>query len=246
MATPASQSTDRVVDILETLAAANGPMSIAEVASAMGVHRSIVYRAVQTLVNRRLVRRESDGRYALGIGLMLLATSVSQDFQEIVNAELAALADRAGASVMFVVDSGDRVECLLTAEPRNAEVHLAMRFGAFGRRRVAPESVAALAITIGRPAEAGETAELIQARRRGYVEGASTRWPGITLLAAPVYTAPGYANASVAVLYSAGSPANDPKDVLRTAATLSEYFVHARVSLPFSPGPQSGIEPALG
>lgn len=235
-----------MVDILEALAAAPGPLSTAEIATELGVHRSIVYRAVQTLAHRRLVRRETDGRYTLGIGLVLMANSVARDFQELVQAELAALADRSSSSVMFAVDSDGQTESLLTAEPRNAEVHLSLRVRGLSGHHVGSDSVAALAMRLGRPAEPGEPAAVRKARKRGYLEGPSTRWPGISLRSAPVLTAPGYANASVTVLYATGAAQIDPEDLLRTASILSEYFVQARVSLPFPAGPDSASATGIG
>lgn len=237
MATPASQGTDRVVDILEALAFAGRPLTTSDLAATLGIHRSIVYRALQTLTHRRLVHRDEDGRYALGIGLMLLANSVSKGFQEITNAELASLANATAASVMFSVESEGRVMCLLTAEPRNAEVHLSMRLSGGHIEQIERDSAPAMALLLGRPPAAVESAVLKRARKRGFIEAPSVRWPGISMLAAPVRTIEGYSNASVCLLFSTGNRDINPQAVLDTAATLSERFVHGKVSLPFEPGP---------
>ena len=48
-ASPASQTLSRGIRILEVLADARGPLTIDEIASRLGVHRSIAYRLLRTI-----------------------------------------------------------------------------------------------------------------------------------------------------------------------------------------------------
>ena len=52
---PQSQTLDRGIRILEHLATAGGPQPIADIAAALGLHRSIAYRLVRTLEAHQLV-----------------------------------------------------------------------------------------------------------------------------------------------------------------------------------------------
>ena len=57
-----SQTLSRGIRLLEMLAEAPAPMTIAELAESLGVHRSIAYRILRTLEDHRLVMRDASGR----------------------------------------------------------------------------------------------------------------------------------------------------------------------------------------
>lgn len=237
-----SQAADRLIDLLEALAAAPEPLTVGELAEKLGVHRSIVYRFLQTLTQRRIVQREADGRYSLGWGLMIMASAVSRDFQELAHAELAAVADRTRCSTFLAIEADGGFQCLVTAEPRNTDVHLSVgRLGYLGHATPDANSAPALAIYAGRPASGDEAPAVTAARARGYVVRDSMRWPGVTLLSVPVFTAPAYSAASISVLYATGSINVEQcaKVCKESADTLSEYIIRGRVELPFSPIPES-------
>ena len=70
------QSVDRALQILEILAR-EGDAGVSEIAEEMGVHKSTVSRLVGSLVNRDLVRQNSErGKYQLGFGILRLASSI--------------------------------------------------------------------------------------------------------------------------------------------------------------------------
>lgn len=70
------QSVDRALQILEILAR-EGDAGVSEIAEEMGVHKSTVSRLVGSLVNRELVRQNSErGKYQLGFGILRLASSI--------------------------------------------------------------------------------------------------------------------------------------------------------------------------
>jgi len=71
------QVLDRAVQILDVLAAAKSPLGPADLASAVGMHRSTVHRLLQVLERHRLIRKETeDAKYALGMRLFELGTQV--------------------------------------------------------------------------------------------------------------------------------------------------------------------------
>jgi len=70
------QSVDRALQILEILAR-EGDAGVSDIAEEMGVHKSTVSRLVGSLVNRELVRQNSErGKYQLGFGILRLASSI--------------------------------------------------------------------------------------------------------------------------------------------------------------------------
>jgi DNA-binding IclR family transcriptional regulator len=70
------QSVDRALQILEILAR-QGDAGASEIAEEMGVHKSTVSRLVGSLLNRELVRQNSErGKYQLGFGILRLASSI--------------------------------------------------------------------------------------------------------------------------------------------------------------------------
>ena len=65
-----SQTLDRGLTVLELLADAPDGLSITELAAALEVSRTVVYRLVNTLEQHRLVRRDSEGKARLGLAVL--------------------------------------------------------------------------------------------------------------------------------------------------------------------------------
>lgn len=102
------QSLDRALDILETLAAAGGEISLSELASHVGLHVSTVHRLLSVLVSRGYARQNApSGRYALGPHLLKLASSAvgtgQFDLRHEARPILQELADTTGETTNLVV-----------------------------------------------------------------------------------------------------------------------------------------------
>ena len=65
-----SQSVTRAASVLKLLA--ESPRSVAELAEEFGLHRSTMFRELQSLQQVGFVRRRDDGRYAVGMQLAVL------------------------------------------------------------------------------------------------------------------------------------------------------------------------------
>lgn len=79
------QSVDRAVEALEALAA-TGTASVGQVAERLDVHKSTASRILSSLASHGLVeQRDAGGTYALGFGLVRLASAVTSrlDFSQI-------------------------------------------------------------------------------------------------------------------------------------------------------------------
>ena len=195
MARPAGtvQTLDRGLRLLELLADAPDGLPVTQLASALGVHRAIVYRLLATLAAHRLVHRGEDGRFRLGTGLVRLARGVAPRLQAAAVPELGRLAEEVGATATLTVADGDEAVALAVVEPRHTLVHVAYRPGL---RHPLAVGAPGRAILLGRPPAPSDPPRLARARRRGWEMSRGEIQPGASGLAAPV---PG-ADASVGVV----------------------------------------------
>jgi DNA-binding IclR family transcriptional regulator len=208
---------DRGLQVLALLSQAREGLTVRELADALGVHRAVVYRLLTTLELRGLVRRDGDGRHRLGTGVLELARGVARDLQAAALPVLADLAEELDATAALTVADGDEAVALLVVEPTRAPMHVAYRPG---RRHPLRLGASGKAILAGRPAAAGEPAEIALARKRGYASSAGEIQPGAVGIAAPVVV-DGRADASVGAVSLApfdGSAAKAVRAAARAVA----------------------------
>ncbi|QOT16609.1 IclR family transcriptional regulator [Paenarthrobacter sp. YJN-5] len=202
---PPSQTLSRGIRALEILAAADRPLSIAELAEALGVHRSIAYRILRTLEDHSLVVRDESGRVQPGTGLAVLARGVSRNLQGAALPELTQLANTLHMTAFIAV--WDHQECvtLLTVEPRHSGPAVAQHPGT--RHPItsgAPGIAIQSAMTEERWQQMGPGVpyrpEALEARRLGYAASHDEVIAGVSSLAAPIHI-PGGRPAAIAVVY---------------------------------------------
>lgn len=197
---PHSQTLDRGLRVLEVLAAAERPMSVAEIGQEIDVHRSVVYRMIRTLEDHRLVSRGADGLCVLGLGLAALARSVNSALQSAAMPVLSDLANDVGMTAFLVVPEDNDAVTLVSVEPRRSQVHVAYRPGI---RHSIHRGAPGLAILAGRPPTADEPASVTRARSQGWAYSHGEVLSGMRSVAAPVIDRRGDVPASVAVVYVA-------------------------------------------
>lgn len=187
---PASQTLSRGIRILEILSDARAPLTIDEVATELGVHRSIAYRLLRTLEDHALVSRDASGRLALGARMAALAAGVAHDLQAEALPELTAVANELGMTCFLAVL--DREECITLAsvEPRHAIASVAQRPGARHAITVGAPSKAILAALPEAdwpvdPAPALR-AQIAEARERGYATSHDEVIPTVQAVAVPL------------------------------------------------------------
>jgi len=213
-----SRALDRGLRLLEALAAAPGGLSVTELAAALGTSRPVVYRLLEPLGARRLVRRV-DGRFRLGLGLLELAGRVAPGLAAAAEPHLRALADELGATAHLTLLDGADAVVAAAVEPAGATLHVAYRVGL---RHPADRGAAGLAILAGRPPVPGERPEVAAARERGFAVSTGELQAGAHGFAAPV-AAPGRAaEASIGLVALAplDAAAAAPR-LLRAAAALA-------------------------
>jgi DNA-binding IclR family transcriptional regulator len=202
---PASQTLSRGIRILEVLADATSPLSIAEIAAAIGVHRSIAYRLLTTLEHHRLVTRGTDGSVELGTGLAALARSVRHDLQSAALPELTALADELGMTAFVAVLEGDEAVTLISVEPRHAQAAVAHRPGTRHPIEAGAPGVAIQTLLPERERvrHAADGARATTARELGYATSHDEVIRGLSSVAVALSIV-GQPSAALAVVYVGG------------------------------------------
>ncbi|MHA6693907.1 IclR family transcriptional regulator [Homoserinimonas sp. A520] len=205
--TPHSQTLSRGIRVLEILAESTAPMTIAEVAGALGVHRSIAYRILRTLEDHGVVVRDASGALSLGPRMAALARGVSRDLQAAALPELTAAANELGMTTFMSLLDRHEVVTLVSVEPRHAHAAVAQRPGtrhplAVGAPGIAIQS--ALSETQWQAVSPGEPKrrEAADAATHGYATSHDEVIAGLQSVAVPL-TLAGHPPASVAVVYVA-------------------------------------------
>ena len=204
-----SQTLSRGIRVLELLAEAPGPLTIAELSSALNVHRSIAYRMLRTLEDHGLVVRDAAGRIRLGPRLAALARGVSHDLQAAALPELTVVANELSMTAFVAVLDHRECVTLVSVEPRSAHATVAQRPGtrhplAVGAPGIAIQSRLTDAQWAALGGVESMRAEAVEARVRGFATSHDEVIPGLSSIAVSL-TVPGEAPAALAVVYIASA-----------------------------------------
>lgn len=195
-ASPGSKTMDNGIRVIKSLAQHPHGLTMTELARAVDVHRTGVYRLLGTLLSHGLVT-QNGGRYQLGLAIIELSGAVRPDLQTVAQAPLRELADAAGATAFLSVLDGDDVVNVMVMEPLRASAHVAYRVGT---RHPATVGSAGLAILSARPPRPGERREVVVAREQGYSVSQGELQHGAWGLAVPIRPRSGFAEACVGVV----------------------------------------------
>jgi DNA-binding IclR family transcriptional regulator len=210
-----SQTLSRGIRALEILAEAQQPLTIAELADAMGVHRSVAYRILRTLEDHSLLVRDDSGRVQPGPGLAVLARGVSRNLQTAALPELTQLANTLTMSAFVAVWDHEDCVTLVTVDPRHTGAAVVQHPGS---RHPINAGAPGLAIQSALSEQEWKATapgiayrpEAADARRRGFAASHDEVIAGVSSLAVPIRV-PGGRPAALAVVYI--SAAQDPEDV---------------------------------
>lgn len=202
---PHSQTLSRGLQMLELVVSAPEPPTIAEVATQLGVHRSIVYRILRTLEDHRLLTRDTSGRLIGAPGLAVLARGVQQDLQSAALPELTTLANELQMSAFVAVWGQGECITLVTVEPSHGHAVTQRP----GTRHPLDRGAPGLAVQAGmgldeldeltggvRPRD-----EVEQTRQRGFAVSNDEVLDGVSSVAVPLRV-DGHLPAAVAVVYA--------------------------------------------
>src|SRR5262249_14170176 len=151
---------------------AQGPKSLGELVSATGLPRATAHRLAVALQVHDLVRRDSDGRYALGFGLATLGRAAldSAPVAELARPALAWPPDEPEESAQLYVRDGDPRVCIDSLESPH------------GLRTI-------VAVGAALPLRAGSAGRVLldeAGSDAGWIESVEEREAGVASVSAPI------------------------------------------------------------
>ena len=110
-ATSSIQVIDRMVQLLDAIAAVDDPVSLKVLSAETGLHPSTAFRILASLTEHGLVERSSSGHYQLGVKLLQLGSRVQGrlDLRREAKPIMDWLRNELGETVNLVVREGDEV-----------------------------------------------------------------------------------------------------------------------------------------
>lgn len=113
------QSIDRVVALLDVLSESDVPLSLAEICTRMGLHKSTAHRSLIVLERTSMIERTPEGRFRLGLKLYELGNRAIEqiDLRERVQPFFRRLAMEVGETVHLSVLQKTRIVYLDKVEP---------------------------------------------------------------------------------------------------------------------------------
>lgn len=191
-----SQTLDRGLSVLELLAEHPDGLTAVELAGRLSTARAVVYRLVRTLEAHNLVT-SMGARYYLGFGLADLARQLQPRLQRVALPLLHRLSIETDSTAILSMADGDRAIILLTQEPPQSDLHLAVRQGA---RHPLDVGADGLAILSGRPESPDDTSEVREARSDGFAISVGALTQGAVGVAAPILISD-WCTASIGVVH---------------------------------------------
>ena len=117
MAAETSQTLDRGLRVLEEVADSAEGLTITEIAGRMGIGRTVVYRLVVTLEQHALIRRGSDGRCRLGLGVLAMGRQLQPVVRDAAFPALRMLSDAVGCTAYLSLVDGGSLSPLSSPSP---------------------------------------------------------------------------------------------------------------------------------
>jgi DNA-binding IclR family transcriptional regulator len=221
---------DKAVRVLATLEV--GPLSLPELVAASGLSRATAHRLAVALEVHGLVRRDDDGRFALGLRLVEFGRAATDAMPLATTAlpALEALRDETGESVQLFVREGQRRVCIASLESPH------------GLRTIVPLGAAL-------PLDAGSAGHVLTDPAspghetpppRLWVESVGEREAGVASVSAPVRDAVGVVVAAISVSGPVERTSRHPGDKYATAVVAAARRVEIDAGLrPRTPRPAS-------
>jgi DNA-binding IclR family transcriptional regulator len=174
---------DKAVAVLRALEQI-GPAGLSEVQAEAGLPRATAHRLLRALEHHGLVRRDQQGRFCLGLGLLSLGRAAADAFPlaELARPALVRLRDRTGESVQLFVREGDGRRCVVSLQ------------SAHGLRWIVAEGAVL-------PLRVGSAGRILAAETRpdGWVQSVEEREPGVASVSAPVVDGHGDVVAAISI-----------------------------------------------
>jgi DNA-binding IclR family transcriptional regulator len=199
---------DKAVAVLDALE--DRPLALGGLVAATGLSRATAHRLAVALEDHGLVRRDGEGRFALGLRLLALgrAAGAAVPLAAAARPALEVLRDETGESVQLYVRSGERRVCVAALESPH------------GLRTIVPLGAAL-------PLDRGSAGRVLSGTTdRPWVQSVAEREAGVASVSAPVVGRDGDVVAAVSVSGPVGRTTRSPgrrygAAVARAAAAIS-------------------------
>ena len=173
---------DKAMSVIRSVS--ESPRSLAELQAATGIPRATAYRLAAALEEHGLLRRDGDGRFELGHGLVPLGQEAARRFplEDLARPVLFELRDATGESVQLFVREGAQRRCVVSFESTH------------GLRWIVPEGALL-------PLDVGSAGRVLSGDlgRGGWVQSIGEREAGVASVSAPVIAADGSIAAAISV-----------------------------------------------
>jgi DNA-binding IclR family transcriptional regulator len=165
-------------------AVADAPRSLVELQAETRLPRATAHRLAAALEAHGMLRRDADGRFDLGQGLVPLGRTAAERFSlvDLARPVLEGLRDDTGESVQLFVREGDQRRCVLSLESTH------------GLRWIVPQGALL-------PLDVGSAGRVLSGEpsRTGWIQSVGEREAGVASVSAPIIAADGSVVAAVSV-----------------------------------------------
>lgn len=200
---------DKAMNVLR--AVAESPRGLSQLQAATGLPRATAHRLASALEAHGILRRDGEGRFELGHGLVSLGQQSLERFPlvDVVRPVARSLRDATGESVQLFVREGNQRRCVLSLE------------SAHGLRWIVPEGSLL-------PLDVGSSGRLLagQTAKTGWIHSVGEREAGAASVSAPVRNADGKIVAALSVSGPVERLSKQPGKRFGDAVTTAAASVH--------------------
>lgn len=165
MAKNTLQTLERGIQVLEIVSATPSGIKMADLAEAIGVHRTIAYRIVSTLEEYRLVFRPGDNRVYIGSGILKFSGNFVPQLRSLASPLLQEMANQTQSTAFISLAQGNECTVIAVEECDGGDLRVSYRVGSTHPIGI---GAAGLAILAGRKERKDEAEAVKEARRQGY------------------------------------------------------------------------------
>jgi DNA-binding IclR family transcriptional regulator len=173
---------DKAMSVIR--AVADAPRSLVELQAETQLPRATAHRLATALEAHGMLRRDADGRFDLGLGLVPLGRTAAERFSlvEVARPVLEEVRDETGESVQLFVREGRQRRCVLSLESTH------------GLRWIVPQGALL-------PLDVGSAGRVLSGEigRHGWIESIGEREAGVASVSAPIVGLDGAVVAALSV-----------------------------------------------
>lgn len=209
---------DKALSVVAALE--SSPASLVELVERTGLSRATAHRLAAALEVHDLVRRDGDGRYALGLRWVAVGhrAAAGVPMAELAGPHLTRLRDQTGESAQLYVRDGDRRVCVAAVESPH------------GLRTI-------VAVGASLPLDVGSAGRVLvgEAVPSGWLATVEEREPGVASVSAPVHGPGGSVVAAVSVSGPIDRTTRNPGPLYGAAVVLAAQAIEAEAFMATTP-----------